>query len=255
MQALPCFVPAMSSIKPKTSEKQFKTSAATNKSPSESQKSYEDHHHRHTCLICADQKPKFWVVSECNHRFCWMCSLRLRVLYEKNDCPMCKVDGLKAYMGAEAKDGDFEDLVKGKTVVSKNLGYIFANEKMKAEVEALLKIICPFNKCGLVFQSKAELKRHTSSAHSLLLCDICLAHKKVFSSEMVLFNQGSLQSHHRAQHPTCKLCGTFFFGDEELMTHYREKHERCHICHRNDPNSSPYYRDYYSLVSSVHGFA
>jgi hypothetical protein len=229
-------------------KKSFQTSAASKTSAA-----HDDHHHHHqqhghVCLICADHRPKYWVVSECNHRFCWMCSLRLRVLYGKADCPMCKVAGLQAYMGPEAKEGDFEGLAKGKTITSRTLGYIFADERVKAEVEALLKISCPFANCGTVFQSKAELKRHTCSAHALLLCDICLAHKRVFSPEMLLFNPGSLQKHHRAEHPTCKLCGTFFFGDEELMTHYREKHERCHICYRNDPESSPYFRDYYSLV-------
>jgi uncharacterized C2H2 Zn-finger protein len=121
---------------------------------------------------------------------------------------------------------------------------------VERDVNELLKIKCPFNGCrvGAVFPSKQDLRRHVSSAHSLSLCDICLAHKKVFSSEMRLFNSTSLQKHQRDHHPSCKICGTMFFSEDELAEHNRDKHERCHICWKRDPRSSPYYRDYYNLV-------
>lgn len=42
------------------------------------------------CWICAELV-KYWSVSECNHRTCHVCALRLRALYKKTDCTFCKV--------------------------------------------------------------------------------------------------------------------------------------------------------------------
>lgn len=42
------------------------------------------------CWICAEQV-KYFAVSECNHRTCHVCALRLRALYKKMECTFCKV--------------------------------------------------------------------------------------------------------------------------------------------------------------------
>lgn len=42
------------------------------------------------CWICAEPV-KYYSVSECNHRTCHVCALRLRALYKKMDCTFCKV--------------------------------------------------------------------------------------------------------------------------------------------------------------------
>ena len=42
------------------------------------------------CWICAEQV-KYYAVSECNHRTCHVCALRLRALYKKLECTFCKV--------------------------------------------------------------------------------------------------------------------------------------------------------------------
>ena len=43
-----------------------------------------------TCWICAEPV-KYYSVSECNHRTCHVCGLRLRALYKRLDCTFCKV--------------------------------------------------------------------------------------------------------------------------------------------------------------------
>jgi hypothetical protein len=43
------------------------------------------------CWICAEEV-KYYAVSECNHRTCHVCSLRLRALYKKLECTFCKVN-------------------------------------------------------------------------------------------------------------------------------------------------------------------
>lgn len=42
------------------------------------------------CWICAEPV-KYYSVSECNHRTCHVCALRLRALYKKTLCTFCKV--------------------------------------------------------------------------------------------------------------------------------------------------------------------
>jgi len=42
------------------------------------------------CWICAEPI-KYYAVSECNHRTCHVCAIRLRALYKKTDCTFCKV--------------------------------------------------------------------------------------------------------------------------------------------------------------------
>lgn len=58
------------------------------------------------CWICAEPI-KYYAVSECNHRTCHVCSLRLRALYKKNDCTFCKVHFL--FFCAEIQDLIFWD--------------------------------------------------------------------------------------------------------------------------------------------------
>jgi hypothetical protein len=42
------------------------------------------------CWICAEPI-KYYAVSDCNHRTCHVCALRLRALYKKLECTFCKV--------------------------------------------------------------------------------------------------------------------------------------------------------------------
>lgn len=43
------------------------------------------------CFICAE-KVKYYSVSECNHRTCHVCALRLRALYKKKECTFCNLE-------------------------------------------------------------------------------------------------------------------------------------------------------------------
>jgi len=54
------------------------------------EKAEEDSLDDNVCWICAEDV-KFYSVSECNHRTCHVCALRLRALYKKNECTFCKV--------------------------------------------------------------------------------------------------------------------------------------------------------------------
>ena len=53
------------------------------------------------CLICAEPV-KYYAVSDCNHRTCHVCALRLRALYKKLDCTFCKVRCVFSQLGIVA---------------------------------------------------------------------------------------------------------------------------------------------------------
>ena len=121
------------------------------------------------CFICADH-PKLWTISECNHRVCYICILRLRCLYQTKSCPICKTESPKTLITTSA-DGMFSDLFKGEKffVKDEESGLWFETEKIKAEVLKAIKINCPFQKCNASFKSKGDLKKHVSSSHDLYL--------------------------------------------------------------------------------------
>ena len=70
-----------------TSESQTPSNPDTSSKPEESQTFDEE---SSICWICAEPV-KYYSISECNHRTCHICALRLRALYKKNDCTFCKV--------------------------------------------------------------------------------------------------------------------------------------------------------------------
>ena len=57
-----------------------------------------------SCWICAEPV-KYYSVSECNHRTCHICALRLRALYKKFECTFCKVSSAPTYNPSCSRSG------------------------------------------------------------------------------------------------------------------------------------------------------
>jgi hypothetical protein len=61
------------------------------------------------CWLCAEPV-KYYSVPECNHRTCHVCALRLRALYKKMECTLCKVGKLpvqsfkSTYVASDSRD-------------------------------------------------------------------------------------------------------------------------------------------------------
>jgi hypothetical protein len=208
-----------------------------------------------TCSVCAELDPKFWAVSVCGHKICWICSLRLRALYNSKLCPICKspsefvficksLDSSREFMVNEGK------LLKAQSSCNSAHGIYYENDSVSGFCESLLQLQCPFNSpnalekttltptnkcqpCLKHFKTKFELRRHVQTSHELLMCEICLEHKKCFTVELALYNRSSLQKHQKdANHPRCKVCDRIFYSEDELAEHNRHEHELCHICQR-----------------------
>lgn len=198
-----------------------------------------------TCSVCAEFEPKFWAISSCGHKICWICSLRLRSLYGSKACPICKTQSDFVFIGrAKEEAAEFFTKKSKFPLVNESLSIAYGSEAVRSCCENLLLLQCPFNHsnkpnglsqagCPKHFKTKNELKRHVQSIHDLQVCEICLEHKKCFTVELCLYNRSSLQKHQRdVNHPRCQVCDRIFYSEDELAEHCRDAHELCHICQR-----------------------
>ncbi|VDC06537.1 unnamed protein product [Peniophora sp. CBMAI 1063] len=215
------------------------------------------------CWICAEQV-KYFAVSECNHRTCHVCALRLRALYKKMECTFCKeTQGVAIF--TTSPDKSFSDY--GPTDIPHKdgkLNIFFETQEMMEDSLVLLRFNCPDRTCEYIATGWNDLKLHARGQHGKLMCDICIGNKKVFSHEHVLYAPNVLAMHmpsipHRrgekplpkeqiegGVHPICEFDRTCFFGDDELYAHMRERHEECFICKRNEVRDQ-YFRNYEAL--------
>lgn len=81
---------AVTATKPTDSEKSEPTVIDTTDSIPEGRDDTDEDEDANLCWICAEPV-RFFSLSECNHRTCHVCAVRLRALYKKLDCTFCKV--------------------------------------------------------------------------------------------------------------------------------------------------------------------
>ncbi|KAJ7279657.1 hypothetical protein C8J57DRAFT_136041 [Mycena rebaudengoi] len=219
------------------------------------------------CWICAEPV-KYYALSECNHRTCHVCALRLRALYKKTDCTFCK-DPQPVMVFTISPDALFASFDTS-TMQWKDakLGISFETQEMMEETVLLLRFNCPDAECVYLGNGWGDLKLHTRATHGRLMCDLCIRFKKVFAHEHVLYPPNilplhlpSMLPHSRPNkagkgkdkeqidggtHPLCEFCRECFFGDDELFAHMREAHEECFVCKRNDVRDQ-YFLNYAAL--------
>ncbi|KAK0463489.1 uncharacterized protein EV420DRAFT_1518464, partial [Desarmillaria tabescens] len=214
------------------------------------------------CWICAEPV-KYYSVSQCNHRTCHVCALRLRALYKKNDCTFCK-EPQSTVIFTTSEDAPFLSFTDESTPYKDaRLSISFETEEMMQESLILLRFNCPDADCDFIAKGWADLKLHVRATHNKLMCDLCIRSKKVFAHEHALYTFPQLAAHlpsmnHRAKvspdqieggvHPLCQFCRECFFDGDELFSHMREKHEECFLCKRNGVRDQ-YFQNYESLES------
>ncbi|KAH9035323.1 hypothetical protein EDB85DRAFT_2288694 [Lactarius pseudohatsudake] len=236
------------------------TAAAANVTASQTEAQEDDD--QDLCWICAEPV-KYYAVSECNHRTCHICALRLRALYKKLDCTFCK-EPQPTVIFTVSPDAPFasyaSDAIPFQDV---KLGISFETQEIMEESLLLLRFNCPDSSCDYIATGWNDLKLHARGNHSKLMCDLCIRHKKVFPHEHALYTSPQLSTHlpsmqRRQQksapkdqveggiHPLCEFCRECLFGDDELYTHMRHTHEECFICKRNEIRDK-YFQNYEAL--------
>lgn len=236
---------------------------------------------RETCLICAEPV-RYYALGTCSHRTCHVCTIRMRALYKKRDCALCKTELPEVILSRDPqRPFDSYDLSTFE-FKDPHLSVYCESFDQLDELLAYLKFNCPHPDCPSVLTNWSDLKAHTRAAHGLSLCDLCCSHKKVFAHEHTLFSHKALAVHrnqgsvgigrglrgagfkHQDRrlggeepppddgfkgHPRCGFCTTYFYDDDQLYQHCREKHEQCFICVRTGIGRWQYYLDYKHLES------
>ncbi|CAH7667874.1 hypothetical protein PPACK8108_LOCUS2313 [Phakopsora pachyrhizi] len=236
----------------------------------------EEEEEEDVCLICAEPI-EYYAIGVCSHQTCHICCLRMRALYKKRDCPLCKTE-LPAVVfttqsGALLSSFDFSRMPYKDPHLSI---YCETLEQME-NLLSHLKFNCPHPDCDAILSNWKDLKYHTSAVHDLVLCDLCCSNKRVFSHEHTLFTSKGLIAHRNngsvgigvgipgfrglkrgesaeitaddgfKGHPKCQFCKIYFYDDDQLYKHCKEKHEQCFICVRNDTGRWQYYTNYQHL--------
>ncbi|THH11849.1 hypothetical protein EW145_g384 [Phellinidium pouzarii] len=216
------------------------------------------------CWICAEPV-KFYSLSECNHRTCHVCALRLRALYKKLECTFCKhPQAVVIFTTSPTTQFDEfkQDVMNFKDA---KLSIVFETQEMMEDTLILLRFNCPDEECAFIAKGWNDLKVHARAMHGKVLCDICIRFKKVFAHEHTLYTPAQFQVHmpslsQRSNkltnkdkdkveggiHPLCEFCRECFFGTDEIFSHMRERHEECFICKRQEIRDQ-YFLDYNSL--------
>ena len=205
------------------------------------------------CPICTEEVV-YACVGECDHAVCHVCCLRMRSLYKAIKCALCKTDNISVIVYEAPLDRKFKQFERRSMIKDKKLNMYFENGDVCDNTLDMLRFNCPDTECDVTVNSWKELRDHVRKAHSKVMCDVCVKHKKIFAHEHLLFSQSELMKHKKhgdsdpsfKGHPECGYCSEFFYSADELLDHNRKKHEECHLC-RHAGIRDKYYRDYKDL--------
>ncbi|KAL3666142.1 hypothetical protein V7S43_008931 [Phytophthora oleae] len=217
------------------------------------------------CLLCADPI-KFYAVGECNHHgICSKCSMRMRLIMDDRNCPMCKQPLERVVVSSSPRPYEsFElwgDAAGPESVLDELSEMIFVDCRAHySELRSLREFKCRMRRCREVKHSLGQLKEHLRHEHGVDFCELCLTHQSFFIQEQEVFTKGALKGHNIGRgrggpagqkhantgkdfHPMCQFCRKRFYGDKELYEHLERDHFKCHIC----KVENEYFRNYASL--------
>jgi hypothetical protein len=209
-----------------------------------------------TCVVCCEST-QHWAIGACGHRVvCPACSLRMRVLLNSTECVTCK--RVQPFTIVTAAKCVFEELAKlTSTMLFDTSANVFYDDALAyARMEALRGFHCTkwytSDVCARVLlwsccqvqrssrirahrtnallhvfphtsstahSSSEDLQAHLRRAHNLVMCPLCLVHRKIFIGEQHLYTPGQLQRHLTSRnqqgpqhgHPVCNMCNQHFY--------------------------------------------
>ncbi|KRZ14620.1 Zinc finger protein [Trichinella zimbabwensis] len=201
------------------------------------------------CIICFQQR-EYFCVSSCDHAVCLTCVIRITMLNNSKECPVCRVvmGKIIAFDGDKDNKKKFVDVldiphVTG-SVYEKN-GIFFTNRKQKQFADGLLSHVCQICENKMTFPTFDLLEVHMRHEHERFSCDICTHNLVLFSEERQFFTRVALAKHRRIGnnkmlgergHPLCKFCDERYFDNDMLFRHCRNAHYFCHFCTNNKMN-------------------
>ncbi|KRX85087.1 Zinc finger protein [Trichinella sp. T6] len=201
------------------------------------------------CIICLQQR-EYFCVSSCDHAICLTCVIRIMMLKDSKECPVCRVvmEKVIAFVGDEKKKTKFVEVLNIPHVTGiryEEKGIFFTNQELKQFADNLLSHVCQICENRMVFPTFRHLEVHMRHQHERFSCDICTVNLTLFSEERQFFTRVALARHRRIGddkklgergHPLCKFCDERYFDADMLFRHCRTVHHFCHFCSSNKMN-------------------
>lgn len=200
-----------------------------------------------SCLVCCSVMAEV-ALGACNHKeVCGQCTLRLRLCYGRNDCPLCKAE-LKEVIIAPWRPQlpDWDAYQAHPEWVARSSkwarGEILADRwrrggrlssRLMHDLQRRTALACSLCDPGgeAPFQRREHLLRHMQEAHDQRLCSLCLQEGRLFPLELEPFpSLEALQAHTAASHPHCDFCRRTFYDSDALWKHMHQVHYACHVC-------------------------
>ncbi|KRY37094.1 Zinc finger protein [Trichinella spiralis] len=201
------------------------------------------------CIICFEQR-EYFCVSSCDHAVCLTCVIRIMMLNDSKECPVCRVvmEKVIAFVGDGKKKTKFVEVLNIPHVTGiryEEKGIFFTNQELKQFADNLLSHVCQICENRMVFPTFRHLEVHMRHQHERFPCDICTVNLTLFSEERQFFTRAALARHRRIGddkklgergHPLCKFCDERYFDADMLFRHCRTAHHFCHFCSSNSMN-------------------
>ena len=149
------------------------------------------------CQVCMNQLTVY-SVGRCDHTICFICSTRMRVLCQKNECAICRQDmPMVIFTTAKLK---FEDIKDNIYPMDRKYKICFETEEIQNSYFKLLSHESPLSP-GVSFKTFQQLDKHLRREHELYYCDLCVANLHLFSHERKFYNRKELVEHRRRGDP------------------------------------------------------
>ncbi|KAL8116955.1 hypothetical protein AgCh_023217 [Apium graveolens] len=231
-----------------------------------------------SCAVCAETL-EWTAYGSCGHReVCSTCVARLRFVCDNQNCCICK-SNLNSIFVTKAL-GEYTSVINDFSVFPSEpkegkVGLYWYHEGTHAffddidhykTVKAMCRLSCIIcdkmheqgngNKRKGNFKNIDHLKEHLSYRHKLVMCNLCLESRKLYTKEQLNQHMNTGDSEIDGTeaerggfmgHPMCEFCRNPFYGENELYTHMSTEHYTCHICQRQHPGHFEYYRNYDEL--------
>lgn len=210
------------------------------------------------CGLCC-HKTSAWAFGYCDHPVCLTCCVRMRVLCDTKECPVCRVK-----LGQVTVSSHIHPYKNKKTDCKtswiRKYGLLFENLSLREKHTQLLAYCCDNCPENSLFSTFKLLRDHIRKTHDLFFCEICVDNLKLFPFEFKTYKKQDLARHRREGdqddtsykgHPLCKFCDERFLNNDTLLSHLRRNHFWCHICESG--GRQDYYRDYETLREHFKG--
>ena len=172
--------------------------------------------------ICCLHELQTYVYYSCLHFVCLKCAIKMRVICQKTDCPICRQESprvlctkklvesssldalINKYASVRSRSGgairplpscSLAGSEKPELLQSENSGIHFEDEVIRQEYNDILMSKC--GDCGEAFRGFDDLEIHVRRVHKKFYCELCLENLKLFPYERKCYNREDLATHKR----------------------------------------------------------